>query len=313
MKDRPERQPWQLHPKDFTKKHVYAKQDWRFQMFFEYLRISPSYQMALESTEDALLAHFNDIERAKSIWKTRTDFGNVHEYLFKEWWLEKGLPLFGIHTSKPRLHYVQRLSHLADDTNLLVDANRTLSEFIRGKFANEGKPDSALISIPLGQSTTTIVRQLKKLLSEIEKEQTVHRPVAAYQVQNNKLQYRRLISGIRLMYMRAMHPDEELWRIASRAKISHSHGRIDFRSPKKDANNANSRRMLTIMASRLLHDAAIISENAATGIFPSLQPIETGPVDAHKLFARLKTTLMWEKKRKAEYKTQDKSAPPKAS
>ena len=54
------------------------------------------------------------------------------------------------------------------------------------------------------------------------------------------------------------------------------------------------------MASRLLHDTVIIAENAATGVFPSLNPIDTQLFDAEKLGKQLKATIAWEKRRKAE-------------
>ncbi len=54
------------------------------------------------------------------------------------------------------------------------------------------------------------------------------------------------------------------------------------------------------MASRLIHDSLIIAENAATGIFPSLNPIDTTLFDAEKLGWRLKETIQWVKVRKAE-------------
>lgn len=301
MKKRPERQPWQLHPKDFTKKRVYAKQDWRFQMYFEYLRISPSYLLAVESDEQTWMGYLDDKDRAAAVWKTRMDIGNVFEALYKEWWLANGLSLFGVHTRKPRIEVINRFSPLSDDNHLLEQTAAAVNDFLTGEYATQGRPDSVVLSIPLVQNRTATIKQLKKLLSEIEKAKPTHLPEASYKVQNNKMQYRRLLAGLRLMYMRARHPEEELWRIAARAKISHSHGRIDPNSAKKDVKDADARRMLTIMASRLLHDTLIIAENAATGVFPSLKPIDTQLFDAHKLGQRLNRTIQWEKKRKAEF------------
>ncbi len=304
MKQRPERQPWQLHPKDFTKKRVYAKQDWRFQMFFEYLRISPSYLLAVETNQKTLIDRLGNTDRTADIWQTRCDLGNVFETLYKEWWLENGLPLFGIHTSKPKIELINRLSPLTDDTDLLQCSTEQVKDYLTDQYTHQGRPDSVLMSIPLGQKRTATIKQLKKLLSEIEKETPPHIPTATYQVLNNKMQYRRLLAGLRLMYMRAKRPDEELWRIATRAKISHSHGRIDPDAPKKDSKNNQGRRMLTIMASRLLHDTLVIAENAATGVFPSLKPIDIQLFNAEKLGQRLKDTIEWEKLRKAAYTAQ---------
>ena len=300
MKTRPERQPWQLHARDFTKKQVYAKQDWRFQMFFEYLRLSPSFLLAVESDEQGLLEGLKDKDRATVVWKTRSDMGNIFEVIYKEWWMENGLTLFGVHTSKPKIQLINRLSPLSDDALLFDQSTIQLTDYMKGNFAKQGRPDSVLLSIPLGQKRTATIRELKKLLAEVEKEVTPYIPETLYQVENNKMQYRRLLAGLRLMYMRARRPHEDLWRIAARAKISHSHGRIDPNAPKKDLQNAQGRRMLTIMASRLIHDTLIIAENAATGIFPSLNPIDTTLFDAEKLGWRLKETIQWEKVRKAE-------------
>ena len=295
MKQRPERQSWQLNVKDFTKKRVYAKQDWRFQMFFEYLRLSPSYLLAIESNEQTLIDALTDTNRATAVWKTRSDMGNVFEAIYKEWWLDNGLSLFGIHTRKPKVGMINQLSPLLDDDHLLKQSTTQMTNYIRGNYSMQGRPDSLLLSVPLWQSRTTIIRQLKKLLSEIEKEIQPELPVATYQVLNNKMQYRRLLSGLRLMYMKGRYPEEELWRIATRAKISHSHGRIDPMTPKKDTSNPHGRRMLTIMASRLLRDTLIIAENAATGIFPSIKPIDTSLFDAKKLGTRLAQSIAWEK------------------
>jgi hypothetical protein len=58
------------------------------------------------------------------------------------------------------------------------------------------------------------------------------------------------------------------------------------------------------MASRLLNDTLVIAENAASGVFPSLKPIDTKLFDAEILGKRLKENVKWEKQRKAEFKAQ---------
>ena len=64
--------------------------------------------------------------------------------------------------------------------------------------------------------------------------------------------------------------------------------------------NLDARRKLTIMASRLLHDTLVIAENAATGVFPYLAPINTDLFDAAKLKTQLANSIKWEKGRKAK-------------
>jgi hypothetical protein len=310
MKTRPPRQPWHLKAQDFKKKRVYASQDWRFQMLFEYIRISPSYALALNTNEMELIKQLGDERRARAVWQTRCDMGDVYHVLYKEWWLAKGLALFGVHTSKPRIEVINRIASGEGNSLILSNTQLGLEQYLENCYIQQGRPDSLLLSIPLGLNQTTTVKQLKKLLTEIEKQAPPSPPPKPmYQLENNKMRYRRLLAGLRLLYMRAAKPKEELWRIATRAKISHSHGRLDPLAAKKDNTNPDARRMLTIMASRLLHDTLVVAENAAMGVFPSLAPINTDLFDAAKLKTQLADTMKWEKTRKAELLELAKNTP----
>lgn len=71
--------PWKLRAGDFSKSKAHAPQDWRFQMFFEYLRISPSYNLASECKNEAeFIKALGDKEKARKVWKTYQDIGNVY-------------------------------------------------------------------------------------------------------------------------------------------------------------------------------------------------------------------------------------------
>jgi hypothetical protein len=94
--------------------------------------------------------------------------------------------------------------------------------------------------------------------------------------------------------MKAAKPNDELWRVATRAGISHAHGKLDPLAQKKDLKSAQSRRMLTIMASRLLHDTLVISENAARGMFPCIKPVASINFDYKKLRGQLSKVHKWE-------------------
>lgn len=300
------RQPWHLQPKDFTKKKVYAAQDWRFQMFFQYLRLSPSYALALEcQNEEEFAEKLGDRERASRIWKTRSDMGNVFEVLYKEWWLSRGLSLFGVHSQKPKIELISRNIPMQSDSLLVRESQKQIKQYFDGSFQTQGRPDSVVLSIPLNQKASITVRQLKKLLTEIKAVPPVL-PEVAYPLEANKMRYQRLMDGVRLVYMRSAKPDEELWRVASRAKISRTHI-LDPSSPKKDARSAEARRMLTIMASRLLHDSITIAENAAMGIFPSTQSVRFEKPDFKAMGERLNAMVKWERARQAEIRQREKS------
>ncbi len=297
--------PWKLKGQDFSKKKVHAAQDWRFQMLFEYLRISPSYALAHTlKSEVALAEALGDAAWAARVWKTYTDIGNVHEVLYRDWWLRNGLKLFGVHTAKPKSEKITRLSHDVSDEVLSEQSVQSITAYLNGNFQQQGAPDSVLVSIPLGQKRMTIMRQLRKLLDEANLE-AIYQPQATYMLENNKMRYRRLLAGLRLVYMRSARPNDALWRIATRAKISTTHNTLDPLAQRKEAKTADARRMLTIMASRLLHDVLVMSENAAQGIFPSLQATSVISFDYEALANRIKQNNQWEKTKKVELLASD--------
>jgi len=244
------RQPWHLSSTDFTKPKLYARQDWRFLVFFQYLRISPSYALALEcGSEQELAERLGSAERARKVWRTRCDMGDVFTILFRDWWQARGLALFGIHTAKPRVVGIRRLRPNEDPDERRKRVGAAYRRFIEGRYKEQGNPDSVLISVPLGMKPALIVRQLKQLLATVQDEQPPELPIAAYALEENKLREARLLACLRLVYKRSARPDEELWRAAARAKISETHI-VDPQAKKKDAKSAEARRMLTIMASR---------------------------------------------------------------
>lgn len=116
MKAKRLRQIWHLTAADFDESNLYAEQDWRFQMYFEYLRISPSYLVATQcKTVEALIKRTGDEQHALRVWKTYSDFGDVYNTLYRTWWNNTGIYLFGTKTSRPR---VQRITQLANLTSV---------------------------------------------------------------------------------------------------------------------------------------------------------------------------------------------------
>lgn len=293
MEKKPIKKPWQLRATDFSMPKIYAEQDWRFQMFFEYLRISPSYALANElKNEQALAKTLGDKEWAARVWKTYGDIGNVYGVMYRDWWLANGLRLFGIHTAKPKTQVISKLSH-SDGLSV-----KSINDYLGIDFVQQGKPDAILVSIPLGQKRMTIMRQLRKLLDEANQE-PIYQPKATYPLEVNKMRYRRLLAGLRLVYMQAARPDEALWRVATRAKISNNHGKLDPNAKMKSAKDSDSRRMLTIMASRLMRDTLVLAENAAQGRFPTMNPTSVKTFDFVALQKMIYENNQWEK----NYKT----------
>jgi len=289
--------PWKLRAGDFSKSKVHAPQDWRFQMFFEYLRISPSYNLASECKNEAeFIKALGNREKAKKVWRTYQDIGNVYGIFYRDWWLKNGLKLFGTQTAKPITKTVLRLSHGKDNKSNI----QNLIQYLETDYSKQGEPDSLLVSIPLGQKRVKIMKQLKLLLDEAYKE-PIYEHQTIYKLTKNKMQYRRLLGGLRLVYFQCYKPKDALWRVALRAKISHSHGMLDPNSKDKDRSLNEHKRVLTFMASRLTRDTLIISENAAQGLFPSLQPTSVQSFDSAELGKLIYENNKWEKNQKNNF------------
>ena len=181
--------------------------------------------MALDcSSCDELVEKLGERDRAEQIWKVKADMGDVFAYLYRDWFIERGLALFGVHSEKPTVSAISRLAPQGTDGELADLGQQNLHEYIYTRYQKQGRPDSALVIVPLGQSRTATVRQLKRLLATIEKERAPAVPPTLYPMEVNKMRFKRLLAGVRLVYHRAARPERGgLWRAAARAKISQTY------------------------------------------------------------------------------------------
>ena len=183
-------------------------------------------------------------------------------------------------------------------------ADEILPKYLSGRYERQGRPDSVLFSIPLNQKTSITVRQLKKALADIKTKVTPVVPETKYSLVQNKMRMNRLKTGYHLVNHRTARYKDELWRVATRAKISKDYGGLDPNGPKKKADESDARRMLTIMASRLYHDTLVIAENAAIGKFPSLDPIEVLKYDLKEKGLMMRDTFRREREIAAKMKAE---------
>jgi hypothetical protein len=295
MKEERERQKWHLRKGDFDKPKLYAKQDWRFLMFFEYLRISPSYLLATRCKNVKELAkRLGNADDAARVWQTYSDVGNIYDELFVTWWRRVGIHLFGVKTARPRVAAITQLNGAISVEDMALEGEQKLRQYVSGNHVEQGRRDCMIVSIPLELTRVTALKQLKAILDSA---MPLSPPpmASSYSLVDNKMQKGRLLRGLRLVYMKAARPKEELWRAAARAKVSTVHRSLNPAAAKKDASSSEARRIVTIMASRLMHDTLQISENAARAIFPSTSAATTIPFEFDVLGKRLNLTMRKEK------------------
>ena len=256
-------------------------------MFFEYLRISPSYLLATQCKNVGELAkRLGDKKDAARVWQTYCDFGNVFNALFVTWWAQTGIHLFGVKSERPRVAQIAQLHGGVSVDDLAADCGLKLNQYIAGDHVGQGRRDCMVVSIPLNLTRATALKQLKAILDAAEK-LSPPMPASPHGLVNNKLQQKRLMRGLRLVYMKAARPKEEMWRAAARARISTVHRSLNPLAARKDTKEVEARRIVTIMASRLMHDTHLIAENAARGIFPSMAAGAAVPFDFEVLGKQL--------------------------
>jgi hypothetical protein len=279
-------------------------------LMLEFLRLSPSYalakqlreskateaqqrkrilslynagkKVALSSAETALV--LNDFE---DVLKTYDLFGDVSKKPFKEWWQERGLNIYGSPHSKPKVWQIARIEK---DEQVEPQFHKVLDQYLTKSRANEGKPISLVVGIPLGMPKNYLLRQVSKLIdmAKVElptKSQRASRPLAAKRLRSAPL----FIQLHTLMY-RARLPDAQLWKIGTLAKVSPKHAEaLALETTKKTLALADPKEHMAILTSRTLLKAKYVAENAARGSYPNSTKVIIPHYDFDAMYERMRT------------------------
>ena len=199
-------------------------------LFFNYLRISPSYRLASLKRDKRLKPSMSP--HTKAVLLSYQRFGDVWSNDF-EHWDAPGLLRSGNPT--------RRVQTLAPDT-APVRSERNVT----------------LVLVPNELPRTEKIEQFKAIVSaDADSRYLPVRP-------------RTLWKNVAVVYVKARHPEAELWRIGLLAgAVERYKDRMDPWCPRKLARDAAERRHLTLIVIRLLKNALAIAENAAVGLFPS--------------------------------------------
>lgn len=293
--------PWVLRGSDFSKKDWHIAPTAGFQLMFEFLRLSPSYELAhkhrtkgLNQRELALLpADFDQV------LKTYDLLGDVSTDFFRSWWLKRGLQVFGNPYKKPRIHCVGVLE--ASKSIELDSISSSITSFLNNERNEEGLNASILLSVPLTLKRSDLLKQISKLISENRDIDTEVDKQPKLKLVSKRLRADVLFKGLRLLWLKSAKPNWELWRLGAKAQLSESYSNVlDPNSPKKSKTiiEKDDRIIMSKITSRYLTKYEAIAENAARGLFPTDRPVFSVaydyPLIAKRLHAR--SILIREKK-----------------
>jgi len=293
--------PLTVRAADFRRQGAHARMDVLYGYWFQFLRLSPSYQLAHRVRTGGRLSAVEkkgvpeDFDRVLRVYD---DFGDVQRTFFRFWWLERGLRLMGSPGEPPAVREIAKFG--ANSIDPSEDVRTAFALHIQGAWVGQAKPDSLVISIPLTAQRSKILSSVRKLLAEhLLTAKAASK--AKYKLERKKTHLRSLEIALRALWTRALMPDWDLWRIGAETKISPTYSKeLDPRAKRKTRDTIAARQMVTIMTSRALLNGLMIAENAARGIFPSNAKCQHAlKFDVHEFHEILKASSAWQKTEKA--------------
>ncbi len=299
-------QPWDPRGSDFSRQGWHAKPTAAFMLMFEFLRLSPSYELARVHRTTGLSKEQKKTLPSdfKQVLATYDRLGDVRTALFRGWWINRGLPAFGNPYSKPIVHKIASLR--PNQEVMLADVSNELNQFLIDTRSDEGLTESLLVSIPLGGRRSDVLKQINKLLEQNPPTKVkLPNPTTQLKLMGQRLHANVLLRGMRLLLIKAAKPKWENWRLGAYTKLSPSYAlELDYNGPKKTASaiEQDDRIIMGKITSRALKRFEHMAENAARGRFPCDKPCEISPFDYAALAKRIKQTLSWQNTEKARLK-----------
>jgi hypothetical protein len=289
--------PFSIKPEDFRTGDLWATKLGFYMLWFEYLALSPSYDLARrfranELSSSELCALPKDFDRVLHVFD---DFGDVQRQQFFPWWRARGMRLCGYQGTKPK---VTKIAAISRKRNRVQEAGSALADFIEGTWVDQGTQNTLVVAVPIGLPKSRIAKELAALIDSYPKSaKSLTVPAPTYRLAGKRQNKEMLFRYMQVLLGRAAMPDQELWRVGVRTGVS------DTYSPELDANakvvrnedtHTYDRMMLTILTSRAIHRARMISENAARGVFPSYKNCEHAvEVDFRDLHKRFSARRRW--------------------
>jgi hypothetical protein len=303
--------PWVLRGGDFSKPGWHTQPTAAYQLMFEFLRVSPSYELARKARTTGLSKEEKKElpEDFEQVLKTYDLIGDVNCVLFRLWWLKRGLGVFGNPYSKPDVHEIAVLS-AGSDTEVKQILSSLQTDF-SDKRREEGLTASVLVSLPLDLKTTEILRKVRKLLN-VYKDKDVGAPTPPkIKLMGKRFHANPMFKGLRLLWFRAAKPNWELWRLGAKAQLSDSYSKVlDPVAPRKpkDIIEMNDRLTMSKITFRAVHRFEHIAENAARGRFPCADPVYMSEFNYPEIAQRLLKHTKWVKSQKQKWVESSKNA-----
>ena len=282
---------------DFQKDGKFVEAHRLYRFWFEFLALSPSYELARRyRSSKGKLSKFDkaripaDFDKVLEIYDA---FGDVQKFLFKTWWVDRGIELFGIQGAPSSMVPIYKFAQGSNPDNAKVNA--AVFKYLDSTRPAQNKPPAILLAIPLDSTRQKVLKEIKALLDQhIQASPKQAKPKYALATKDTHVQ--NIIDAMSVLYIRSARPDWKLWQIGEECKIKKE------RKPRSlESDPIDSMRTLEQMTSRKLKTAKYIAENAARGVFPSQSKpahyVKFDPIEFNQILTQ-KTA--WIKKEKTK-------------
>lgn len=289
---------WVPEDWEFANVGWHAKPSFSYILMLEALRLSPTYELARKTRA-------GEITRAEKkklpkdfdqVLATYDMIGDVNKIVFRYWWIQRGIRVFGKPYTKPEIKVIDTFAHeeYVDKKNLF----KNLEMNFVNERSNDGQPPTMLLSIPLTMNKTEVLKKLKTILDEnkIQKEVMPNQPLI--KIMSTRFNEMAIVRGIRLLYLRSIMIDGKLWELGIVSDISKKYSQMQhsrFGTKAKDAHEKYDRMVLTNITNRMIKKFELIVENAARGRFPCDDPIDYPKFDYLTLWDKEESFRAWRK------------------
>lgn len=257
-------------------------------LMFEYLRLSPTYELARKARMGKLTAKERQLlpDDFDQVLKTYDEYGDISKVEFADWWARTGINLYGTEYIKPQ---VRQIANIEKSEEYEPGFAKALEQYFRGFRKHEGSGRALILAIPLGMPKRAILKEVTKMINKTgvtvpPKAQKAKRSLAA-----KRLRSAPLFIGLNLLWAKAQNPDWVNWRLGVAAKVSPTNAiGLDLNAKKASAKTVDQRNNMTVLTSRALKKAQYIAENAARGRFPDPKPIALPEFDYADIYRRMR-------------------------
>jgi hypothetical protein len=289
-----ELEPWMPYTSDFVKNDFYYDVTRPYRIWYEYLRLSPTFALAEKylKTNGALTEEESKQcpeDFLTSVVPTCSDMKlSIGSYDFDIWWLRHGADLFGKRRLQAEPVNLMTSSHHSEIDE--VEINMPFKRYLTDERPNNGNPGFMIVAIPLSGDKKTVIKSVQHLINTQEFLPLGMPGKKNYDFYGERLREDVLPSNLRVLWHKALEPKLSLWKLGIKAKASDSWPYTDL-NPETDAGTPASK-VLASITSNKLKAAVIIMENAARGRFPYDKADLLPPIDQSKLISQVSKKLI---------------------